>query len=149
MPRLVIELTWRQPLLFTGNLTWKTGSMVTKKAYLMLFVVRMSRITLKEDGCLPHFMAAVGRNCYTAACCSLNCPAFLVQVFAVNPNERQKVACAQMRGRKITSLLSIKPLLAGSYCSFPALPRRHPVCCRRGGSNSHGSIRISPSVCKS
>lgn len=141
MPRLVIELTWRQPLLFTGNLIWKTGTVVTKKAYLMLFVVRMSQITLKEDGCLPHFMAAVGRNCYTAACCSLNCPAFLVKVFAVNPNERQKVACAQMRGRKITSLLSIKPLLASSYCSFPALPRRHPVCCRKGGSNSHGSLR--------
>lgn len=106
--------------------------MVTKKAYLTLSVVRRSQTTLKEDGCLLDVMAAVGRNCYTAACWSLKCPAFLVEVFAVNPNEKQKVARAQMWSRTITSLLSIKPLLASSYCSFPALPWRHPVCCRKG-----------------
>lgn len=59
-----MKLTWRQPFLFTSNLIWKTETMVTKKAYLTLFIARKSRITLKEDGCLLDFMAAVGRNCH-------------------------------------------------------------------------------------
>lgn len=39
--------------------------MVSKNAYLTLFLVRMSQIILKEDNYLSRFMAAVGRYCYT------------------------------------------------------------------------------------
>lgn len=65
MQWLVMELTWRQPFPFTSNFVWKTGITVTKNTYLTLFLVRMSRITLKEDNYLSRFMAAVGRYCYT------------------------------------------------------------------------------------
>lgn len=63
--RLTMEWTWRQPFPFSSNFVWKTGIMVSKNAYLTLFLVRMSQIILKEDNYLSRFMAAVGRYCYT------------------------------------------------------------------------------------
>lgn len=65
MQRLTMGLTWRQPFPFSSNSVWKTGIMVSKNAYLTLFLLRMSQIILKEDNYLSRFMAAVGRYCYT------------------------------------------------------------------------------------
>lgn len=89
------ELTWRQPLLLTSNFVWKTGIVVTKNAYLTLFLVGMSQIILKEDNYLPRFMAAVGRSCYTQwhAVPWIALCVFQIKTFELNhtgPSERQK-----------------------------------------------------------